>query len=159
MTTRTLASRALTGTAGVIRFAAYLSIAAVILVSIAPSDTGLHLNSPAWGVLVITLALLGVDRIADVLRGYGARTAPSLDLPPRTSYVATTIGGATVAVHSHTRQGVQGAAWVCFGCDQRGAEGGSWGVNFGYPAALPRVIRAADQHAAACRLAAKPDQD
>ena len=76
MTTRTLAGRALTAAGETLRIVAFMCIAVVLLVSIAPHDTGLHLNGPAWGVLVVTLALLGVAFLATAVRDFGARLAP-----------------------------------------------------------------------------------
>lgn len=92
-----------------------------------------------------------------MFRSRMAATAPTLDLPPSTTHLATTIGGAPVAVHPHDYRGHQGAAWVCFGCDDRGADGGSWGVSFGYPGGRQQVIRAANIHAGSCHFATKPD--
>lgn len=73
MTTRTLAGRALTAAGETIRIVAFLCIALVILVSVAPADSGVHLNGPAWGVFVVTLALVGVVHIATLIRDAGAR--------------------------------------------------------------------------------------
>lgn len=73
MTTRKLAGRALTATGETIRIAAFLCIALVILVSVAPTGSGVHLNGPAWGVTVITLALTGVVYLATGIRDFGAR--------------------------------------------------------------------------------------
>lgn len=75
MTTRTLAGRALTATGETIRIVAFLGIALVLLVSIAPTGSGVHLNGPAWGVTVITLALLGVAYLAAGIRDFGTRIA------------------------------------------------------------------------------------
>lgn len=85
-----------------------------------------------------------------------AATAPTVELPPGTTHLATTIGGAPVAVHPHTYRGESGTAWVCFGCDDRGADGGSWLDSFGYPGPRRSVISTANDHAANCHFTTKP---
>lgn len=81
--------------------------------------------------------------------------APAPDIPPGTSYMVDTKGGAVVAVHPYRWHGNHGCVWSCFGCDSRGSDGGPWTGVVKMPVVRSAAVTAANAHARYCHVKPK----